>query len=116
MVKINCEGAECDVLDRLLEAGELAKVDELLVHFDVRKVPSLRGREAPTRARLDAAGVPYRPAEAIHFGPDIQEKTRNWLGWYHARGVRRLHHAQIRRVSYAVHRALARAKGRLRGS
>lgn len=102
VVKVNCEGAECDVLDHLLESGQLSKVDEMLVHFDVRKIPSQAHREATTRRGLEAAGVPYRPAEALFFGPNVTAKTENWLLWYHASGVRRLQYSVVRRVEYGA--------------
>lgn len=102
VMKLNCEGAECEVLDRLLDEGELSKVDELLVHFDVRKVPGEERREADTRERLDRAGVSYRPAEQLFFGRTTQEKTRNWLAWYHAAGPARLKYSVLRRAEFAV--------------
>lgn len=104
VMKLNCEGAECEVLDRLLDTGELSKVDELVVHFDVRKVPGQEHREAATRRRLDHAGVNYQPAEALFFGRNTQEKTRNWLSWYHASGVAKLRYSVLRRVEFALRR------------
>lgn len=104
VMKLNCEGAECEVLDRLLDTGELAKVDELLVHFDVRKVPGLESREAETRRRLDQAGISYRPAEQLFFGRNTPEKTRNWLSWYHASGIAKLRYSVLRRGEFAVRR------------
>lgn len=83
-VKVNCEGAECDILDELMDENELDKVDVMLVHFDVRKVPELTEREADTRRRLDLLGVAYRSADTIMFGRNTPEKTKNWLKWLHA--------------------------------
>lgn len=113
VVKINCEGAECDVLDRLLDSGEIAKIDEMAVHFDVRKVPGKEHRETTTRARLDALGVSYRPAEAIFFGRNTGEKTANWLAWYRATGVNRWKYSVIRRGEFAVRVAVFRLRHRL---
>ena len=114
LMKVNCEGAECDLLDHLLASGELTKVDELVVHFDVRKVPGQEHRERETRARLDAAGVPYRPAEAIFFGRNTQEKTANWLRWYHSSRLGRLRYSVLRRVEFAVRVPLWRLRQRRR--
>lgn len=114
VVKINCEGAECDLLDHLLAAGQLAGVDELVVHFDVRKIPSLRHREAETRSRLDAAGVRYRPADDIFFGGNIPDKTANWLSWYFAEGPARWRYSVLRRAEFAVRVPLYRLRQRLR--
>lgn len=102
VMKVNCEGAECDLLEHLLNHGQLHKVSALLVHFDVRKIPSMRHREAETRALLDAARIPYRPAEAIFFGRNISEKTANWLAWHQSTGVRRLRYSLARRMEFAV--------------
>jgi len=113
VVKVNCEGAECDVLDRLLEADQLSKVDELLVHFDVRKIDSRRHREAETRSRLDAAAIPYRPADQIFFGRNVHDKTVNWLSWYDATGIRRLRYSVVRRYEFAARVRVFDAKQRL---
>lgn len=78
--KINAEGAEVDIIDNLATAGELRRIDHLLVHFDVRKIPSLRDREPAMRAQLEAAGVEYHPADEIQFG-GVGRGTRNWLRW-----------------------------------
>lgn len=102
VMKLNCEGSECQILDQLLASGQLAKVDELLVHFDVRKIPSQRHREAETRRRLDQAGVEYRPAESLFFGRNTPEKTENWLGWYHAGGLARLRYSVVRRIEFGL--------------
>lgn len=79
VVKINVEGAECDILDRLLATGEIAKIDHLLVHWDVRKVRGFEHREVETRAALDRAGVPYLTARHDLVGPNVWAKTHNWL-------------------------------------
>lgn len=102
VMKVNCEGAECDVLDHLLESGELAKVDELVVHFDVRKVPGLEERELLTRAGLAAQAVPYHAAEDVFFGRNVTEKTRNWLDWYHSSRLGRIRHTVGRRTEFAL--------------
>lgn len=115
VMKVNCEGAECDLLDHLLESGQLSKVDELVVHFDVRKVPEQAYREVETRRGLDAAGIPYRPADDVFFGGNIYEQTANWLSWYHAEGLARYKYSHLRRVEFAVRAPLYRARMRVIG-
>lgn len=78
--KINAEGAEVDIIVNLATAGELRRIDHLLVHFDLRKIPSLRDREPAIRALLEAADVEYHPADEIQFG-GVARGTRNWLRW-----------------------------------
>jgi FkbM family methyltransferase len=114
VMKVNCEGAECEILNHLCASGELRKVDEMVVHFDVRKVPGQGHREAETKRLLDEAGVPYRTAESIFFGGNIPEKTTNWLSWYHARGVSRLRYSLVRRIEYVFRVPAYRLRERLR--
>jgi FkbM family methyltransferase len=78
--KINAEGAEVDIIDNLAMAGVLRQIDHLLLHFDIRKIPSLRSREPAMRAALEAADVEYQPADEIQFGV-VGRGTRNWLRW-----------------------------------
>ncbi len=102
IVKINCEGAECEILEALLTAGELSKIDELVVHFDVKKVPGKESEERRIRDKLEAAGVPYRDADTIFFGKNIYDKTTNWLEYYHATGPKRLLYSVVRRAEFAI--------------
>lgn len=81
--KINIEGAEADVIDRLASGFQLDKIDHLLLHFDVRKIPSLRDREPAMRLHLAEANVEYLAAEEIQFGAGAIRGTRNWLRWCH---------------------------------
>lgn len=113
-MKVNCEGAEVPVLDRLLDTGELSKVDELLVHFDCEKIPELRHLGQALRSRLRRSGVPYRAAEEIFFGRTVEEKTANWLDWFFASGPRRLRYAVGRRIEFAVRVPLSRGRTRWR--
>ncbi len=78
--KINVEGAEVDIIRRLAETGQLRKIDHLLIHFDVRKIASMRHREAEARTDLEVAGVEYLSADEIQFG-GVYRGTRNWLRW-----------------------------------
>jgi FkbM family methyltransferase len=112
--KINVEGAEADVVRRLAETGTLALIDHLMIHFDVRKVPSLRHREVECRTHLDAAGVDYQPAEDIEFG-GVYRGTRNWLRWCEANPrTRDLRYKMLARWEHSIRRALYPVKQRLR--
>ncbi len=100
VIKINCEGAECDLLMHLLAAGKLSQVREMVVHFDVRKVDGMAPKERPVREALDAARVPYRAAETILFGRNTPEKTLNWLTWLHAPRWKRPWYSVGRRIEF----------------
>jgi FkbM family methyltransferase len=79
-LKLNCEGSECDVLDDLLDSGEILKVTVMAVYWDVRKIPSQRHREHEVRARLDAAGLGnHVDAKLVMRGPTGVARTQRWL-------------------------------------
>ena len=57
-LKLNCEGAECAILDDLLETGEYKKINVLMVDFDVRKIPSQKHLMNEMKAKLHTADIP----------------------------------------------------------
>ena len=79
-LKVNIEGAEIDVLGRLIESGQIQKVEFLVVHFDAEK----HGRydeAALIRERLNSSGVNWREARDVMFGRTDSAKVRTWLAW-----------------------------------
>jgi FkbM family methyltransferase len=104
--KINAEGAEADIVDRLARTGQLSKIDHLLIHFDIRKVPSLCVREPQMRRQLQDSGVEYQTADDIGFG-GVRRGTRNWLKWTAADPLtRHFHYKTARRLGHEVRRRL----------
>jgi FkbM family methyltransferase len=77
-MKVNIEAAEVEVLDRLIDSGEIAKVDHLVVHFDVENI-GMFDEANYLRARLDAAGVDWQEADTVLFGRTVAAKTDTWL-------------------------------------
>lgn len=57
-LKLNCEGAECGILDDLINSGEYKKIDVLMVDFDVRKIPSQRHLMNEMKAKLNTLDIP----------------------------------------------------------
>lgn len=79
-LKLNCEGAECDILDDLLDSGEFSKVGFCMIDFDVRKISSQKHREAELRQRL--AGFPFpRVAftKQVMVGATHEARIKHWL-------------------------------------
>lgn len=81
--KINVEGSEYEIIKRLYDTDTLPLIDHLLIHFDVRKVPSRRHLEAELRSMLEDAQVDWVLAERVIFG-SVSRGTRNWLERAHA--------------------------------
>ena len=57
-LKINCEGAECDIMDDLFSSGEYKKVKALMIDFDVRKIKSQSHREQEVREKIKTSNIP----------------------------------------------------------
>ena len=79
-MKLNCEGAECDILDRLLGSRHLEILKNVLVDFDAGKIPSQHHRVPATMAKLGEKGVNYCVPEDVQFGMvNNFGGIRNWL-------------------------------------
>jgi FkbM family methyltransferase len=79
-MKLNCEGAEVEILDRLLDTGTLPLVDHLLIDFDIRKVPGRASEADRILARLaDTGYTSYHLAEDVMRGETHQDRIAAWL-------------------------------------
>jgi len=79
-VKLNCEGAECDIVEDLLESGELVRVRSVMIDPDVRKIPSLAHREGELRERLVRSGLTnYFMEDEVMVGDTHRGRIQNWL-------------------------------------
>jgi FkbM family methyltransferase len=76
-IKFNCEGAECDIIDDLLDAGLAGQMTSLYVDFDVRKIEEQAHRQNEVEARLNALKVRYRTPE--HLGAKGSAGVACWL-------------------------------------
>jgi hypothetical protein len=112
-VKLNCEGAECDIVEDLLDSGELARVRSVMIDPDVRKIPSLAHRERQLRDRLAASGLTnYLMEEDVMVGDTHRARIQNWLGV--AGAERRSYRTRIRQLAYVLTEALRGRRGPLR--
>jgi FkbM family methyltransferase len=108
-VKLNCEGAEVDIVEDLLDSGELARVRAVMIDPDVRKVPSQAHRERELRERLAASGLTNYAMEAdVMIGATHRERIHHWLHAVGAEG-----RGATRRMRQAAFLG-ARTLGRLR--
>jgi FkbM family methyltransferase len=79
-LKMNCEGAECDILDDLLDSGEFRKVSFVMVDFDVRKIASQKHREKEIRQRLRKIKFPrVAYCKEVMKGRTHAARIGNWL-------------------------------------
>ena len=79
-LKLNCEGAEADIVEDLLESGEFARMRSVMIDPDVRKIPSQAHRERELRDRLDAGGMRnYFLEQDVMVGATHRARIQNWL-------------------------------------
>ena len=77
-MKLNCEGAELDILNDLASTGNLPHFKSVLVMFDAHKIPELHEQLAETRVRLKAYPNVLSSKE-IPPGLTHTARIRNWL-------------------------------------
>jgi FkbM family methyltransferase len=114
-VKLNCEGAECDIVEDLLDSGQLAGVRSVMIDPDVRKVPSLVHREHELRERLVLAGLTnYVMRDDVMIGETHHERIQNWLRL--AGAEERSRGARVRQLAYVVSEAVRGRRAPLRSA
>lgn len=79
VVKINCEGSECDIFDSLIDAGQMDKIRTVVICFDVRLVPGLAYREDEIRARFAEIGFDRWHLFGAFKGATHKDRIREWL-------------------------------------
>jgi FkbM family methyltransferase len=114
-LKLNCEGAECDIAEDLLESHELARVRSIMIDPDVRKIPALAHRERELRDRLAAAGLTnYFMEEDVMVGPTHRARIQNWLRI--AGAEKRSRRTPVRQLAYVVAEAFRGRREPLRAA
>jgi FkbM family methyltransferase len=87
IVKINCEGAEYEIINDLLDTGEYDKIHGIMIHFDSNGFIKLKERPRKLKDRLNLMGYNnymdkkyyYRPVEK---SPGRQQRLINkWQDW-----------------------------------
>jgi FkbM family methyltransferase len=82
-LKLNCEGAECDIIEDIIDAGEGNKVKALMIDYDVRKIDSQKHREAETRDKIKrsdiAVVISVEKEDRFRFVKKHAEWTHYWI-------------------------------------
>src|SRR5262249_13962639 len=103
-LKLNCEGAEVDIVEDLLESGELTRMRSVMIDPDIRKVPSQAHRERELHERLAASGLTnYALEEDVMIGATHRERIQHWLRT--AGAEERSARTRARQIAYVVSEA-----------
>lgn len=79
-VKLNCEGAEVLILDDLIGSREIHRLANVMIDFDIRKVPGRDHEAAAVLRRLKSVGFTrFSLCEKVMIGPTHQDRIANWL-------------------------------------
>ena len=114
-LKLNCEGAEVDIVEDLLESGQLARVRSAMIDPDIRKVRSLAHRERELRDRLAASGLTnYFMEDEVMVGATHRDRIQNWLRI--AGAEERSTSARVRQLAYVVSEAAHGRRGPLKAT
>lgn len=77
IVKLNCEGAEVEILNDLIASGQIWKIANVLIDFDVRKIAGMEHLEDETLKRL--ADIGFDRYSGWPQGATHQDRIRAWL-------------------------------------
>jgi FkbM family methyltransferase len=114
-LKLNCEGAEVDIIEDLLDSGQLARVRSAMIDPDIRKVRSLAHRERELRDRLAASGLTnYFMEDEVMIGATHRERIQNWLRI--AGAEERSPSGRVRQLAYVVTEAAHGRRGPLKAT
>lgn len=114
-LKLNCEGAEFDIVEDLLESGEFERVRSAMIDPDVRKIPSREHREGVVRAQLATARLTnYSMEEDVMIGETHRDRIQNWLR--KAGAEERSGGARVRQAAYVLTEAASGRRQPLRAA
>jgi len=80
IMKLNCEGAETIILQNLIDTGTIWKLKNIMIDWDVRKIPSMQWSEGHILSELRRIGFThYSLCDEVMHGQTHQDRIANWL-------------------------------------
>lgn len=79
-VKLNCEGAEGDILFDLVKSKEIFKIKNVMIDFDVKKVKGFENTQQDVLDGFENVGFrSYSLCEVVMKGPTHITRIQSWL-------------------------------------
>jgi len=78
-VKLNCEGAEVEILDRLWRSARIGAVKSIMADFDIVKSSGGYFEKRRILRLYREKRLPLQLAEAVMIGRKHPDRIRNWL-------------------------------------
>ena len=80
IMKINAEGSEIPIMNNLIDSGFVHRIDNVMLDFDIRKVPGMEHCEQDLLARFQDCGfTKYSLCDDVMKGATHQSRIGNWL-------------------------------------
>jgi FkbM family methyltransferase len=80
-MKVNCEGAEIEILDRLCELEKVDAFRSIMVHFDIVYSPGGYYAKRRVLSNCRAKRLPVLRSEHVLVGKSYEAKIANWLAY-----------------------------------
>ena len=78
-IKLNCEGGEVEILDRLHQSARIDAVKSIMADFDIVKSSGGYVHKRRILRLYHAKNLPLHVSEAVMVGRTHAERIRNWL-------------------------------------
>jgi FkbM family methyltransferase len=81
-VKLNCEGGEVEILDRLHQCARIGAVRSIMADFDIVKSSGGYFHKRRVLRLYRAKALPLALSEKVMVGRTHAERIRNWLAYF----------------------------------
>jgi uncharacterized protein (UPF0128 family) len=81
-IKLNCEGGEADIVERLCEFERVDRIVCVMADFDIVKKAGGYFRKRSLVGAAKAAGLAMELAEDVMVGKGHVQRTENWLAGF----------------------------------
>lgn len=81
-IKINCEGAEVEIIERLAEIADVGNIRSIMVDFDIVKSSGGYWTKLKTMKLANRRGLPVQLAEDVMIGKSHRQRIENWLSYH----------------------------------
>ncbi len=100
-VKLNCEGAEIEILLDLCASGEIHKITNVAIDFDSRKIPSLKDKDQLILQNFTQIGFTnFSLVEHIMRGPTHLVRIQSWLDQTSA--IKKSFYTSVKQLGYVT--------------
>jgi FkbM family methyltransferase len=79
VMKLNCEGSEVNIIYSLLKSGQISKIGNMMIDFDIRKVPGLEYQAQKIMEEFSKIDFTNYSLVNVMVGDTHENRIGNWL-------------------------------------